>query len=197
MRLPQKTAVICRLSLAPEISTRLDPSLPSSTLTLEQDECQFASDVFHCGHSYHIIQESCLHGCKIFWGMLTFAVVAFLLTNFIRANKWYAHSRLNLIWPPNSASCCRSTAITIPLAAATATGAVTIHPNLKSSNKPVAVHPSLVLRPIRNGPGYEATVHPYSSPEAEVGLVSWEGARLSHCLTDHRLVHSDASNMLT
>lgn len=56
---------------------------------------------------------------------LLFAVVAFLLTNFIQLSRWYAHCQLNSMWPPNSASCVQSRDIRIPLAAATTTEAVT------------------------------------------------------------------------
>lgn len=75
-------------------------------------------------------RKACFMTAKSSGVCLLFAVEAFLLTNFIQASKWYmyAHSQLNMIWPPNSASCHRSIDITIPLAAATATKAVTIPP---------------------------------------------------------------------
>ena len=92
---------------------------------------------------------------------LLFAVVAFLLTNFIRLRRWYAHCRLNSMWPPNSTSCVRSRDIKIPLAAATTTEAVTL------------------LRFPGSCASTAVPVHRCSSRGEEVGNVSWEEARLS------------------
>lgn len=108
VKLPQKTAGICSLSLAPLIFTNLEPSL--SIVHVDAGTkwipvwSQFSTSLGGASSMVATYMMSSkqqnLRGCVCF-----FAVVAFLLTNIIQLNRWYAHCWLNSMWPPNLASC--------------------------------------------------------------------------------------------